>query len=130
MSQLTLKTETVAEIVQIEGGALVIRPRSGCKLKLTNFAKMAVQIDGSFLITPLDQQIEMTDAMRILGVPYTTLRRIIELEVIKAFKRSPGRWGLSLASVLEHKEKAEKDPEYWDNLKASETPFQTDLKLG
>jgi len=128
-AKLPLRIEPLAEVIQLESGALVLRPRVGRKLNITLFARTAVQVDGSILLTPLCERIEMHEAVQILGIPYSTLRRLIEMEAVKAFKRSPGRWVLDLQSVLTHKELSESDPEYWDNLKPSENQFQGALKL-
>jgi hypothetical protein len=131
MSQtsLPLKIETVAEVCQTESGALVVRPRPGARLPLTAFAETRRQADGSFLILPLDDLLVMEKAMDLLGVPYTTMRRIIELEAVEAYKRSPGRWVVTFKSILALKDALKKDPEYWEKLKGSEPSFQGDLKL-
>jgi hypothetical protein len=128
MNYKTPKTEVMADIIQLPSGCLVIRMRPGCKPPFTQLAQTEKQIDGSILFTPLDQEIDMADASKILGMPYSTLRRIIERGAIKAFKRSPGRWALSLVSVLQHKQNAAADPEYWQNLKAENTSLMKQIK--
>jgi len=131
MSQvpLPLKIETVAEVIQLESGALVIRPRPGRKLPLTAFAETRPQADGSVLLSPLSPEIEMDQAAAILGVPYTTLRRIVEMGILTAWKRSQGRWTITLDSVLDLKKSLRDDPEFWDKLKAQESGLQGCLKL-
>lgn len=131
MSQptLPLKTDPIAEIHRLDSGTLVIRPRNGQKLALGAFARIKVQVDGSFVLDLLGQKIEMAEAMSILGVPYSTLRRIIELGALKASKRSPGRWVLDLDSVLELEDKVSKNPDFWEKLNAPESAFQGNLKF-
>jgi hypothetical protein len=96
---------------------------------LTGFARTSRQADGAFLLSPMDEEIETEEAMAILGVPWSTLRRIIDLEAIQARKRSQARWTLSLKSVLDLKTKTQNDPEFWQSVKAAETVIQRDLNL-
>lgn len=124
-----LKAEAIAEVFQLANGDLVLRPKGGRRLKLTSFARVALQVDGSYVICPWDDEIETDQAMEILGVPWSTLRRLIDQAVLEAYKRTPARWTLSLKSVMSLKEKAKSDPEFWDNLKPSETAIQGALKL-
>jgi hypothetical protein len=128
-SNLPLKIEAVAEIFQTESGAFVIRPRLGRKFALNGYAKVTPQADGSFRFDPLEAEIEMDEAASLLNVPYTTLRRIIEMDGLKAYKRSPGRWVVVLSSVIELKKSIQEDPEFWDKLKVPEPVFQNLLKL-
>lgn len=122
---LPLNGEPIAEIIQLATGALIIRTRPGRRLRLTDFAKTALQTDGAYRLSPIHKTIEMSEAVEITGLPYTTLRRIVEMEtVIKAYKRSPGRWALDLASVLEFQNRLEQDPEFWENIKAEKAEIK------
>ena len=104
--------EAVAEVCLLPGGDFIIRPKGGRTLRFTDFARTARQADGSLVLTPLAAQIETVEAAQILGVPWTTLRRLIENGAVKAHKRSPRRWTVDLESVLKLKE-AQCDAEYW-----------------
>src|SRR4051812_4318917 len=111
-------SEVVGEVIRLAGGAYIIRPKAGQKLGLTKFAKTKELPNGSFDLVLVEEWIETDQAMEILDVSYTTLRRIMELELFKFYRRSPKRWLISLASVLDLKAEAQKDPEFWEILKA------------
>lgn len=128
-SKLPIEQVQVAVVYQLVTGALVIRPLPGRRLVLTPAARTRVLPNGDVVLEPLAREIEMMEAMQILGVPYSTLRRIIEAGAVKAWKRSPGRWVLDLASVLDLKDKATNDPEFWDGFRSSEGSVQEHLKL-
>ena len=57
----------------------------------------------------------MAEAVKISGIPYSTLLRVIELGRVVAGKPSVGRWQVNLESLLAHKARASTEPDYWNN---------------
>jgi hypothetical protein len=109
------KLETLGDVLRIEIGRIMLRARNGHKLPLTGYARTVRLPDGSFILEPLGDRVSTAQAVEILDIPYTTLKRIIDAKKIKAFKRSAGRWGVDLASLMEYKTKCETDSEFWEN---------------
>ena len=107
------KIEIVADVMQMSGGELVLRPRAGRTLKLGRVADTIRQPDGNHRLTPHPEWIAMDKAMKILDLPYSTLRRAVENQALAAYKKSPFRWAVSLESVMELKRRAQVEPEFW-----------------
>ena len=107
------KIEIVADVMQMSGGELVLRPRAGRTLKLSRVADTIRQPDGNHRLTPHPEWIAMDKAMKILDLPYSTLRRAVENQALAAYKKSPFRWAISLDSVMELKRRAQVEPEFW-----------------
>jgi hypothetical protein len=114
--KISSKNEIVADLMQTPGGDLVIRPRPGRSLKLSRVADTIRQPDGSHRLTPHAEWIAMDQAMKILDMPYTTLRRAVESEAIAAYRKSPFRWAISLESVMELKRRTQIEPEFWEGF--------------
>jgi hypothetical protein len=108
--------EMVADVAQTPGGDLVIRPRPGRNLKLNRVAETIRQADGAYRLKPHGEWIGMSQAMTILDFPYNTLLRAMKSRALAAYKKSPGRWAVSLESVMDFKRRTREEPEFWEGF--------------
>lgn len=60
--------------------------------------------------------IRVTEAERIVRIPYLTLRRLVRGEFVKGVQITPGNVLIDLHSYYEHVENC-KDPEFWTEKK-------------
>src|SRR5258708_32749430 len=113
-----VKTEIVAEVAQMPGGDLVIRPRPGRSLKLNRVAETIHQADGTHRLKPHGEWVGMTQAMKILDFPYNTLLRAVKSRALAAYRKTPGRWAVSVDSVMDLKRRSREEPEFWEEFKS------------
>src|SRR5258708_282411 len=114
-----MKIEIVAEVTQTPAGELVIRPQPGRSLKLNRVAETIHQADGAYRLKPHGEWVGITQAMKILDFPYSTLLRAVQSRTLAAYRKTPGRWAVSLDSVMELKRRTREEPEFWEEFESS-----------
>lgn len=113
-----MKNEIVAEVTQTPAGDLVICPRPGRSLKLNRVAETIRQADGTHRLKPHGEWVGISQAMKILDYPYNTLRRAVQSRALAAYRKTPGRWVVSLDSVMDLKRRTREEPEFWEEFKS------------
>lgn len=71
--------------------------------------------DGTYqpILRVLEPYIRVSEAAKLLDVPYSTLRRLCRAGFVESTQISPNNFQVNLASWFEHIDRVRKDPEFW-----------------
>jgi hypothetical protein len=105
------------EVIQVSPDAIVRKVADAPATMIPRVGVSDWQPAGDGTYRPIvrihEAMVRVTDAERVTGLPYLTLRRLIIAGFVKGAQLTPGNVLIDLHSFYEHVEKC-KDPEFWN----------------
>ncbi len=114
---------SVAVIELMPSGRLIIRPKPGRELKLSNQATLHRQRGGSFIIEAFSKWLSVSQAAALLGVSKDSVLRLCDFcgqnkqPFLISRRPTPMRIEVLLQSVIRHSVKTQSNPRFWDSCK-------------